>query len=86
VFLGISEVLTLQLKLEGGTPGEFQRFFITAKAHDVSLKAEGQEPRHFAIETDAPAHLALGLADNGVPAEYMNIYVREIDGSPPPPR
>jgi hypothetical protein len=86
VFLGISEVLNLQLKLDGRTPGEFQRFFITAKAHDVSLKAEGQEPRHFAIETDAPAHLALGLADNGVPAEYMNIYVREIDGSPPPPR
>jgi hypothetical protein len=79
VFVGISEVLHLPLKLEGGTPGEFQRFFIAAKGHDLSLRTDGQETRHFAIETDAPAHLAFGLADNGVRTEYMNVYVRKID-------
>ncbi len=79
VFLGIGK--NLELKLEGGTPEEYQRFYVSLKGHDlnreVSLRTEGREMKHFAVGTNAPAHLALGLADNGGPADYMNLYVRE---------
>ena len=76
--LGTGPGKSLELKLEGGTPGEYQRFFISVTGHEVSLAAEGQQTKRFALEANAPAHLALGLADNGGPAEYMNLYAREL--------
>ena len=82
MFLRMNDASNLQLKLEGGKPGEFQRFFISAKGHGVSrevtLRTQGQEPRRFALQADSPAQLALGLGDNGGPTEYMNLYVRDI--------
>ena len=78
VFLGMGHGKNLELKLEGGTPGQYQRFFISLKGNEVSLKTEGQETRRFGLEANAPAHVTLGLGDNGGPAEYMNLYVKEI--------
>ncbi|HTL54722.1 MAG TPA: DUF1080 domain-containing protein [Candidatus Limnocylindrales bacterium] len=79
--VAVNQAVTLQLKLEGGAPGEYQRFFISLKGHEVTLRTGGQETRRLTFESDVPARLALGLADNGGPAEYMNFYVRENDHS-----
>ena len=78
VLLRVNQVLQLELKLEAGKPGEYQRYFISAKDREVRLRTEGQETRRFKLETDLRGYIALGLADNGGPAEYMNIYVRAI--------
>ena len=80
VLLRVNGDLPLELKLEDGAPGEYQRFFISAKQREVSLHTAGHETHHFKIEADAPVRLSLGLADNGGPAEYMNIYVRDVAG------
>jgi Domain of Unknown Function (DUF1080) len=82
-FLGSSQGKNLELKLDGGTPGEYRRFFILVKGHDVSLESEGQATQHLTLPADSPARCALGLGDDGGGAEFMNIYVRaESSGQP----
>jgi len=77
VFLRVNQV-SLQLKLEGATPGEYKRFFILLKRHDLTVRTEGRDTRHFAVEGGAPLHVSLGLGDTGVPTDYMNLYARDI--------
>jgi hypothetical protein len=79
VFLEDDHGKSLELKLEGGTAGEYQRFFVLFEGHEVSLRTEGQATRRFELEVTAPTRLRLGLGDNGGPADYMNLYVRDID-------
>ena len=78
-FLGSKTGKTLELKFEGGTPGEFQRYYISVKGRDVRLKSEGKATQHFTLPAGAPAHRALGLGDDGGGVEFMNLYVRAED-------
>jgi hypothetical protein len=62
------------LKLEGVKPETYQRFLISVKGREVTVKTEGQPTQHLTLGADVPARRPLGLGDNGLGAEFMNIY------------
>jgi hypothetical protein len=82
LWLGNAQGKNLELKLEGGTPGQFQRFFIAVKSqngsNEATLRREGAEARRFPLGANASQDFALGLSENGGPVEYMNLYVRKL--------
>ena len=67
-----------EIKLEGATPGNFQRFIITLKGRKVTVQRNDQEMPHLLLPTDAPARGPFGLRDTGGALEFMNLYVREL--------
>ena len=77
VLLGSAEGKNLELKLEGGKPGNYQRFFVAIRGRSVEVKTEERPAQQMTFDADAPAQRALGLRSQGGSAEYMNIYFRE---------
>jgi hypothetical protein len=66
------------VKLEGATPGSYQRHVITVKGREVTVKRNDKETQRFMLPADAPARGAFGLRDSGGAAEFMNLYVRDL--------
>ncbi len=66
------------VKLEGATPGSYQRYVITVKGREVTVKRNDQETQRFMLPAEAPAHGAFGLRDTGGAVEFMNLYVRDL--------
>ena len=67
-----------EVKLDGAMPGTFQRFIITIKGREVTVKANGKEARQLSLPSAVPVRGALGLRDTGGAVEFMNLYVREL--------
>lgn len=67
-----------ELKLEGATPGSYQRFVITVKGREVTVKRSDQEVQRLTLPADAPARGALGLCDTGDAVEFMNFNARDL--------
>jgi len=67
-----------EVKLEGATPGSYQRFTITVKGREVVVKRNDKEIQRLTLPTDAPARGALGLRDTGGAVEFMNLCARDL--------
>jgi hypothetical protein len=67
-----------EVKLEGVTPGNHQRFIITVKGREATVKRNDKETQHLTIPADASARGALGLRDTGGAVEFMNLYARDL--------
>lgn len=68
----------LALKLPGLEAEKFQRFIITVKDREVTLKAGEKELQRAQLPGDAPDRGAFGLRNSGGRAEFMNIYARDL--------
>ena len=66
------------VKLEGATPGNYQRYVITIKGREVSLKRNEQGLQGVTLPADSAIRGAIGLRDAGGAVEFMNLYVREL--------
>ncbi|HEY2952318.1 MAG TPA: family 16 glycoside hydrolase, partial [Verrucomicrobiae bacterium] len=67
-----------EVKLTEAEPGKYQRFILTVKGRDVTVKRNDREAQHLTLPPDAPSHGAFGLRDTGVALEFMNIYMRGL--------
>ena len=77
VFLGSGEETRLAVKLEGGKVGAYERFFITVKGGEVSIRTEKGPARQVAV-APGKGHRALGLSADRAGVVFMNVYVREL--------
>jgi 3-keto-disaccharide hydrolase len=68
----------VQVKLEGTTGGNAQRFIIGVKDNEVTVKRNDKEIQRATLPANAPARGAFGLRDTGNAAEFMNLYVRDL--------
>jgi hypothetical protein len=66
------------VKLTNAVPGSFQRFIITLKGREVTVKRNGLETQRLTLCDDAPARGAFGLSDPGGAVEFMNLYARDL--------
>lgn len=66
------------VKLSGTSPSGFQRFVITVKGREVTVKRNEQEIERVTLTSDSPARGAFGLSDTGGAVEFMNIYARDL--------
>ena len=66
------------VKLEGAAPGSYQRYIITLKGREVTVKRNDQETQRLTLPADAPARGVLGLRDTGGAVEFMNLYRRDL--------
>ena len=64
--------------LTGAEPGKSQRFIITVKGRNVTVKLNDQETQHVTLPADAPARGSFGLLDTGGAVEFMNLYARDL--------
>ena len=67
-----------EVRLEGATAGNSQRFVISVTGREGIVKRNGQETQRFTLPADAPARGAFGLRDAGGAVEFMNLYVRDL--------
>lgn len=68
----------VEMPLAGATPGMYQRFIITGRGREVTVRRADQETRQFAFPADAPARGSFGLRDTAGATEFMNLYVRDL--------
>ncbi len=66
-----------EVKLAGATPGSYQRFTVTVKGREVTVKRNEQEIQRLTLPAAAAARGTFGLRDSGGAVEFMNLYVRE---------
>ena len=69
---------SMAIRLEGATPGWYQRFTITVKGRDVTVKRKDLADQHITLPADAPKRGAFGLRDTGGVLEFMNFFVRDL--------
>ena len=67
-----------EVKLEGATPGNYQRFIITVKGREVTVRRNDKETQRLTLPANAAARGALGLRDTGGAEEFMNLYTRDL--------
>jgi hypothetical protein len=67
-----------EIKLEGATPGNYQRFITTVRGREVIVKRNGQEVQRLTLPADAPARGRFGLGRTGGAVEFMNLYARDL--------
>ena len=66
-----------KLSLEGGGATQFQRFTITLKGNQATVKHEDQPARTWTLPTEVHFPWILGVDSSG-PCEFMNLYVRRL--------
>jgi hypothetical protein len=66
------------VKLEGATPGSYQRFIITVKGREVTVKRNNQETQRLALPASVSPRGACGLRDVGGSVDFMNLCVRDL--------
>ena len=67
----------VELKLEGAIPGVSQRFSITVKGSELTVKRNDQQTQRMKLPPETPARGALGLRDTGSAAQFMNLYAQK---------
>ena len=67
-----------EIKLGRTAPGNYQRFIITSKGREVTVKLNDKETQHLTLSADAPTRGALGLGGTGGGLEFMNLYARDL--------
>lgn len=66
------------IKLEGYTPGKFQRFVLHMEDGKVRLSCNEKETLQLTLPAGTPKRGLLGLVDAGNPLEFMNLYARDL--------
>lgn len=66
-----------EIRLEGATAGNSQRFMISVIGRVVIVKRDDKEVQRLRLPEDAPARGAFGLRDTGGAVQFMNLYARE---------
>jgi hypothetical protein len=66
------------VRLNGVTPGGYQRFVITVKGRELTVRRNEQEIERLNLPADSPSRGAFGLSDTGGAVEFMNIYARDL--------
>lgn len=67
-----------EVKLTGATSGNYQRYIVTVKGREVTVKRNDKEMQRLTLPADVPTHGAFGLGDSGGALEFMNINVRDL--------
>jgi hypothetical protein len=67
-----------EIKLAGAIPGTYQRFIITVKGREVTVKRTDQETQRLTLPAATPARGAFGLRAVGGAVEFMNLSVRDL--------
>jgi len=67
-----------EVKLEGLVPGNYQRFSISVKGREVTVKRNDTETQRVTLPANVSSRGALGLNDSGSALEFMNLYAREL--------
>ena len=68
----------VEVKLAGVTPGTYQRFILTIKGREITVKRDDKEVQRLTVPSDVPARGLLGLQDNAGAMDFMNLYVRDL--------
>jgi hypothetical protein len=68
----------IEVKLADASPGNYQRYSITAKGSEISVKRADKELQRVTVPADAKARAPFGLRDSGAAMEFMNLYAREL--------
>jgi hypothetical protein len=66
------------LRLQTSKPGEYERFLVSVKGREVTVKPDHGTVAHITLRPDFPTRRCLGLGA-GAGAEFMNIHVRDLD-------
>jgi hypothetical protein len=67
------------LRLQTAKRGEYERFLISIKGREVTIKPEHGMIEHVTLAPDLPTRRRVGLGA-GAAAEFMNLYVRDLGG------
>lgn len=78
VLLRGNESSFTEVKLTGATSGNYQRYTITMKGREVTVKRNDKEMQRLTLSADVPTHGTFGLGDSGGAAEFMNLNVRDL--------
>jgi len=78
VQLGWSAGSNIDLKLSPSPPGRYQRFYITVRAGEATVRLDGNEVQHVAVPPGVTGGVRLGLVDVGANCEFMNLYARDL--------
>jgi hypothetical protein len=68
----------VEVKLADAIAGSYQRYSITVKGRELVVKRGDKESQHVTLPAGAKASGPLGLNDNGVGMELMNLYARDL--------
>jgi hypothetical protein len=66
-----------EIKLTGAA-GNYQRFSISVKGHDVTVKRNDEEIQRLTLPASTPEPGVFGLCDTGGVVEFMNLYARDL--------
>jgi hypothetical protein len=72
------ELRGAEVKLTGAESGRHQRFLITVKGRELTMRQNDKETQRLQLPSDAPARSAFGLRDTGGAVEFMNLYARDL--------
>lgn len=67
-----------ELKLSDASPGGYQRYTITVKGAEITVRRGDKESQRIPLPADAKARSPFGLKDTGNASEWMNLYAREL--------
>jgi hypothetical protein len=68
-----------RVKLEGASAGGFQRFIVTVKGTEVTVKRNDQEIQRQTLSPVVPPRGPMGLIDTGAGLHFMNLYARVLE-------
>jgi hypothetical protein len=83
LLLSLGAGRTAELTLQGADPGEFQRFYISMRGREVTVRTQDREIQRLTLPPDATSTRALGLVDAGPATEFMNLYVGDLEPGQP---
>jgi len=68
----------VEVRLGGATPGSYQRFIITVRGREVTIKRNDLETLRVNLPANTPVRGAFGLQATGGALEFMNLYARDL--------
>ena len=68
----------VEVRLGGATPGGYQRFIITVRGQEVTVKRNDTETLRVNLPANTPVRGAFGLQATGGALELMNLYARDL--------
>jgi hypothetical protein len=72
--------VSVALRLQTEKRGEYERFLISIRGREVTIKPDHGMIEHVTLAADLPARRRVGLGA-GAAAEFMNLYVRDLGGN-----
>ena len=67
-----------EVKLAGTAPGTYQRFILTVKGRELTVKRNDKEVQRLTLPSDLPDRGSLGLVGTDGAMDFMNLYVRDL--------